>query len=109
MTRQIHVGSVAIGGGAPVSIQSMLNTRTTDVDGSLCQIRALAAAGCEIARLAIPDLDAAHAFREICAESPLPKPARPKSASTPATSAALTASVPLSTFARRNTSPSVSA
>ena len=67
MTRQIHVGPVAIGGGAPVSIQSMLNTRTTDVEGSLRQIRALAAAGCEIARLAIPDMDAAHAFREICA------------------------------------------
>lgn len=50
----------------------MLNTRTTDVEGSLRQIRQLAAAGCEIARLAIPDMDAAHAFREICAESPLP-------------------------------------
>lgn len=72
MTRQIHAGPVAIGGGAPVSIQSMLNTRTTDVEGSLRQIRQLAAAGCEIARLAIPDMDAAHAFREICAESPLP-------------------------------------
>ena len=72
MTRQIYAGPVAIGGGAPVSIQSMLNTRTTDVEGSLRQIRQLAAAGCEIARLAIPDMDAAHAFREICAESPLP-------------------------------------
>ena len=67
MTRQIYAGPVAIGGGAPVSIQSMLNTRTTDVEGSLRQIRQLAAAGCEIARLAIPDMDAAHAFREICA------------------------------------------
>ena len=72
MTRQIYAGPVAIGGGAPVSIQSMLNTRTTDVEGSLRQIRQLAAAGCEIARLAIPDMDAAHAFREIRAESPLP-------------------------------------
>lgn len=72
MTRQIYAGPVAIGGGAPVSIQSMLNTRTTDVEGSLRQIRQLAAAGCEIARLAIPDMDAAHAFREICTESPLP-------------------------------------
>ena len=47
MTKQITVGPVKIGGGAPVSIQSMLNTRTTDVEGSLRQIRELAAAGCE--------------------------------------------------------------
>ena len=72
MTRQIHVGSVAVGGGAPVSIQSMLNTRTTDVAGSLSQIRALAAAGCEIARLAVPDQEAAAAFGKIAAQSPLP-------------------------------------
>ena len=72
MTRQIHVGSVAVGGGAPVSIQSMLNTRTTDVEGSLSQIRALAAAGCEIARLAVPDQEAAAAFGTIAAQSPLP-------------------------------------
>ena len=55
MTKQITVGPVKIGGGAPVSIQSMLNTRTTDVEGSLLQIRELAAAGCEIARLAVYD------------------------------------------------------
>ncbi len=72
MTKQIMVGSVPVGGGAPVSIQSMLNTKTTDVEGSLSQIRSLAAAGCQIARLAIPDMEAASAFREICAESPLP-------------------------------------
>ena len=72
MTKAIMVGPVQIGGGAPVSIQSMLNTRTTDVEGSLAQIDALAAAGCQIARLAIPDMDAASAFREICAASPLP-------------------------------------
>ena len=52
MTRQILVGNVPIGGGAPVSIQSMLNTRTTDVEGSLSQIKKLAAAGCQIVRLA---------------------------------------------------------
>ncbi len=50
----------------------MLNTRTTDVDGCLAQIRALAAAGCEIARLAVPDMEAAEAFGDICAASPLP-------------------------------------
>ena len=66
------VGGVPVGGGAPVSIQSMLNTRTTDVDGCLAQIRALAAAGCEIARLAVPDMEAAEAFGAICAASPLP-------------------------------------
>lgn len=66
------VGSVPVGGGAPVSIQSMLNTRTTDVEGSLKQLRALAAAGCQIARLAVPDREAAAGFAEIVKESPLP-------------------------------------
>ena len=47
MTRQIRVGDVVIGGGAPVVIQSMLNTKTTDVEGSLAQIRALKTAGCQ--------------------------------------------------------------
>ena len=72
MTRQILVGDVAIGGGAPVSIQSMLNTKTTDVEGSLEQLRRLQAAGCQIARLAVPNMEAARSFREICARSPLP-------------------------------------
>ena len=72
MKRQIWVGNVPIGGGAPVSIQSMLNTRTTDVAGSLRQIEALAEAGCQIARLAVPDMEAAKGFAEICKESPLP-------------------------------------
>ena len=72
MTRQIIVGNVPIGGGAPVAIQSMLNTKTTDVKGSLAQIDALKTAGCQIARLAIPNTDAAKAFKEICQESPLP-------------------------------------
>ena len=72
MTKQIMVGGVAIGGGAPVVIQSMLNTKTTDVEGSLVQIRKLHAAGCQIARLAVPNMEAAKAFGEICKESPLP-------------------------------------
>lgn len=72
MTRQIKVGSVRIGGGAPVSIQSMLNTKTTDVEGSLRQLRALKDAGCEIARLAVPDESAAAGFAKIAAASPLP-------------------------------------
>ena len=72
MTRKIMVGSVPIGGGAPVAIQSMLNTKTTDVEGCLAQIARLQAAGCQIARLAVPDKSSAAAFREICAASPLP-------------------------------------
>ena len=72
MTRQIHVGGVPIGGGAPVAIQSMLNTKTTDVQASLGQIRALAAAGCQIARLSVQNMEAARGFAEICKESPLP-------------------------------------
>lgn len=72
MTRQIHVGDVAIGGGAPVSIQSMLNTKTTDAAGCLAQLAALKAAGCQIARLAVPNMAAAQAFGEIAAQSPLP-------------------------------------
>ena len=72
MTRQILVGGVPIGGGAPVVIQSMLNTKTTDVGGSLAQIRALKTAGCQIARLAVPDKAAAASFGDICKESVLP-------------------------------------
>ena len=72
MTRQIVVGGIPIGGGAPVVIQSMLNTKTTDVEGSLGQLRALAAAGCQIARLAVPNMEAARGFAQIVRESPLP-------------------------------------
>ena len=72
MTRQILVGGVPIGGGAPVAIQSMLNTKTTDVEGSLQQLKKLASAGCQIARLAVPNKQAAETFGEICKLSPLP-------------------------------------
>ena len=72
MTRQINVGGVKIGGGAPVVIQSMLNTKTTDVEGSLSQIRELKAAGCQIARLSVQNMEAARGFAEICKESQLP-------------------------------------
>ena len=71
-TRQIRVGDVVIGGGAPVVIQSMLNTRTTDVEASLAQIKQLATAGCQIARLAVPNVESARSFAQICKESPLP-------------------------------------
>lgn len=72
MTRQIRVAGIPIGGGAPVVIQSMLNTKTTDIDGSLEQIRKLKEAGCQIARLAVPNMEAALAFGEICKTSELP-------------------------------------
>ena len=72
MTRQILVGGIPIGGGAPVVIQSMLNTKTTDVEGSLNQIKQLATAGCQVARLAVPNMESARTFAQICRESPLP-------------------------------------
>ena len=72
MTRQIQVGGVKIGGGAPVVIQSMLNTRTTDVEGSLAQLRQLQTAGCQVARLAVQNMEAARGFAQIAKESPLP-------------------------------------
>ncbi len=72
MTRQILVGGVPIGGGAPVVIQSMLNTKTTDVAASLEQLRKLHTAGCQIARLAVPNMEAVRGFADIVRESPLP-------------------------------------
>lgn len=72
MSKQIKVGSVLVGGGAPVSIQSMTNTRTDDVAATLAQIRALATAGCEIARVAVPDMEAAKAVGKLKEDSPLP-------------------------------------
>lgn len=71
-TRRLHIGDVPIGGGAPVSIQSMNNTDTRDVRATLAQLQALAVAGCEIGRLAVPDMEAAHALQPILADSPLP-------------------------------------
>ncbi|MCL2102947.1 MAG: flavodoxin-dependent (E)-4-hydroxy-3-methylbut-2-enyl-diphosphate synthase, partial [Syntrophorhabdaceae bacterium] len=71
-TRRILVGSVPVGGGAPISIQSMTNTDTRDVRATLAQIRSLAREGCEIARVAVPDAEAAKAFGKLAAKSPLP-------------------------------------
>jgi len=72
MTRQINVGGVPMGGGAPVSIQSMTNTPTHDVERTLSQIRALAAAGCGIVRVAVPNMKAAQAIGALKAGSPVP-------------------------------------
>lgn len=72
MTRQIMVGNVAVGGGAPVSVQSMTNTDTRDVEATLGQIRALHEAGCEIVRLAVHDEACARAVRPLVDQSPVP-------------------------------------
>lgn len=71
-TRQLMVGAVPVGGGAPVSIQSMTNTDTRDAGATLAQIAELAAAGCEIIRVAVPDQQAVAAIPEIVAGSPIP-------------------------------------
>lgn len=71
-TRQVMVGNVPVGGGAPVSVQSMCTTKTDDPASTLEQIRRLADAGCEIIRVAVPQAEALDGFKEICAESPLP-------------------------------------
>ena len=65
MTKQIHVGSVPVGGGAPVSIQSMCSTKTDDVEATVGQILRLEEAGCEIVRVAVPDMAAAKAVGAI--------------------------------------------
>ena len=71
-TRQIHVGPVAVGGGARIAVQSMTNTDTRDAAATLKQIGALADAGCDIVRCAVPDMEAARALETICAGSPIP-------------------------------------
>ena len=72
ITKQIKIRDVLVGGGAPIAVQSMTNTDTRDAQATLAQIRALADAGCDIVRCAVPDMQAAEALREICANSPLP-------------------------------------
>ena len=71
-TRQAMVGAVPLGGGAPVVVQSMLNASAKDVAANLAQIEALAQAGCEVVRMAVPHRDCLDAFAAVCAESPLP-------------------------------------
>ncbi len=72
MTRQINVGGVLVGGGAPVTIQSMTNTPTHDVAATVEQIKKLEAAGCEIIRVAVPDMPAAQAIGAIKAQISIP-------------------------------------
>ncbi len=71
-SRSIQIGSVAIGGGAAISVQSMTNTDTRDARATLAQIERCAQARCDLIRCAVPDMAAAEALKTICAESPLP-------------------------------------
>ncbi len=72
LTRQISIGNVPVGGGAPISVQSMTNTDTRDVRATVAQIKELTGAGCEIVRVAVPDNAAADALKEITRQSPVP-------------------------------------
>ncbi len=72
MTKKIWVGGVPIGGGAPVSIQSMTNTKTEDIEATVEQIRRLSAAGCEIVRVAVPDMVSAKAVGKIREQVSIP-------------------------------------
>src|SRR6187401_2184693 len=71
-TRQIHVGGVAVGGGAPITVQSMTITKTADVEGTLQQIYALASAGCDIVRCTCNEEAAAEGLAQIVPRSPVP-------------------------------------
>ena len=71
-SRKIHVGNIAIGGDAPISVQTMTNTLTTDVKATLAQIISAADAGADIVRVSVPDQDSSKAFKEIAKESPVP-------------------------------------
>jgi (E)-4-hydroxy-3-methylbut-2-enyl-diphosphate synthase len=72
VSRQIRVGKVLVGGDAPISVQTMTNTLTTDVAATIEQIQRCAIAGADIVRVSTPDEDSTRALREICAESPVP-------------------------------------
>ena len=72
MTKQVKVGDIFIGGGAPISIQSMCNTHTSDAKASIEQVKRLEEAGCEIIRLTVPDQDAVEGFREVKRHAQIP-------------------------------------
>lgn len=71
-SRQIMVGNVAVGGDAPISVQTMTNTLTPDIKATLAQVQAAADAGADIVRISVPDEDSSRALREICRQSPVP-------------------------------------
>ena len=78
VTRRIMVGPVPVGGGAPVSVQSMTCTRTGDAEATLAQMQALVAAGCEIVRVSLPTAEEAPAFARLVREAPAPAPGAPR-------------------------------
>ena len=71
-SRQIHVGNVPVGGDAPIAVQTMTNTLTTDIKGTIAQVQAAAEAGADIVRVSVPDEASARALKEIVRESPVP-------------------------------------
>ncbi|WP_424929339.1 flavodoxin-dependent (E)-4-hydroxy-3-methylbut-2-enyl-diphosphate synthase [Amaricoccus tamworthensis] len=71
-SRQIHVGNVPVGGGAPISVQTMTNTPTTDIPATIAQVQACAEAGADIVRVSVPDEASSKALKEIVRESPVP-------------------------------------
>ncbi|MGI3184117.1 flavodoxin-dependent (E)-4-hydroxy-3-methylbut-2-enyl-diphosphate synthase [Nioella aestuarii] len=71
-SRRIMVGNVPVGGGAPISVQTMTNTLTTDVAGTIAQVQACAEAGADIVRVSVPDQASSKALKEIVSESPVP-------------------------------------
>ncbi len=71
-TRPVHVGNVVIGGDAPIAVQSMTNTPTTDIDATVAQINRLSEAGADIVRVSVPDPDSAEAMPEILSQTPVP-------------------------------------
>jgi len=71
-SRQIHVGNVPIGGDAPIAVQTMTNTLTTDIKGTIAQVQAAADAGADIVRISVPDEASSRALKEIVRESPVP-------------------------------------
>lgn len=71
-SRRIHVGNVPVGGGAPISVQTMTNTATTDVAATVAQVQAAAEAGADIVRISVPDEASAKALKQIVRESPVP-------------------------------------
>jgi (E)-4-hydroxy-3-methylbut-2-enyl-diphosphate synthase len=71
-SRQIMVGAVPVGGGAPISVQTMTNTDSGDASATIKQVLACAEAGADIVRVSVPDTDASRALREVCRESPVP-------------------------------------
>ncbi|WP_417209943.1 flavodoxin-dependent (E)-4-hydroxy-3-methylbut-2-enyl-diphosphate synthase [Antarctobacter sp.] len=71
-SRQIMVGTVPVGGDAPITVQTMTNTVTTDIPGTIAQVQAAAEAGADIVRISVPDQESSRALREIVRESPVP-------------------------------------